>query len=226
MFKDLAISAGALLIVSAVVFTPSVLAENSTSYSLSFESDEMQKFWPTPPNHYQQIDAVMWRDGDITSLSQLKNLRAEWAVDPDYVVIGSTDSNYFAKCIFQRTDLPCLRFAAHIQTRKIGRSSVDLKIYDANNQLLAWNSANLVIYKVDNPSLMPSSQPQSSIAPIASPSLAPSPSSNSEQLRQFEQKISYLEDKVNQQEQELKQTKNILERILNFLKRIFTRTLF
>ncbi|MFH2019183.1 MAG: hypothetical protein ABII80_01000 [bacterium] len=202
--------------------TPSLHSEGN-SYSLSFSSDPLRVWWPSYPNQYQQVDGAMWRDGDFTSLVNLKDLTAVWNFDPNYIVVGNTTSFYENRCNLNRTDLPCIRFVAHIQTLKLGNTSVNLKIYDKDGQEIVWNSYPIIIYDVSpaTPSAVPSLAPTSipgSPAPTINPS--PSPTINPNQIREFEQRINYLEKQVSNQQTAIQKINDLLQKILNSLKHL------
>lgn len=195
----------------------------TASYSLSFPSEPVSLFSPTPPNHEQQIDAFLWRDGDTVSLKDMENLRAEWKI-PQFVYVQRTSTDYFDNCPAVRTDLPCIRFKAHVTTQNPGRSFVSLEVFQ-DQQSLAWNSTGLEVMPepspVPQPTSIPGASPRPSQVPSPSPVVSPSPTPD-QNLEEIQQKVLYLEEKVSEQNKQLEQQQSLLDRIIHFLQR-FTR---
>ncbi len=221
-----------LTVVTAVflLVTASTLSVKAASYSLSFSSDPISAFWPTPTNHVQQMEAFLWRDSDYSSLKQLEGLTTQWTVDPAFITITATGSSYFDSCPQVRKDLPCIMFYAQIVTSKSGRSDVNLRILQ-NGQELVWNAYPIVIKDIGAvssipPQLLKQSPPQTvtpKASPVANlvPEISPSPLPTG-QPRDYDQEIKYLKEQLSEQQRQIDENRNLLQRILDFLKRIFS----
>ena len=178
-------------------------------YSLSFASDNVSAFYPTPPNHFQNVNGFLWRDGDKISLKNIENLTTSWKL-PDAVSVVRTDSYYYDKCPEVRKDLPCIAFSAQFTTNASGRYSLNLEVFQ-NEELLVWNTANFEIVNISTPTptiiptgYTPTTKP--TFTPTSTPIYSPLPSPNKE-LEEVQQKVRYLEEKVEQQQ-------TILQKIL------------
>lgn len=190
------------------------------SYSLSFESDPVKKWWPTAPNSVQQIDAALWKDGDGNKVQQFMNIDTVWQVDSSYLEIKNTSSSYFDKCpVPTAGGRPCLRFAAHVVTKKPGKSSIMLKVINKETSDEVWNSYPLEIFSLTSP--YPTALPSSVPSPMPAPTFIPEDQVSAKEFEEVQQKVTYLQSQLDEQQQEIKETRGLLARIVTLLKRIF-----
>jgi len=208
------------LITTFLIFASKTNAQNNNdpywSYSLSFSSDNLSAFHPTAPNHFQNVNGFLWRDGDKTSLKNMENLTTNWKL-PDAVSVVRADSYYYEKCPDVRKDLPCIVFSAQFTTNASGRYPLTLEVFQ-NEELLVWNTANFEIVSISTPTptivptgYTPTTKPTFTSPPTPFYSSLPLPN---RELEEVQQKVRYLEEKVEQQQ-------TILQKILFFLKKIF-----
>lgn len=129
------------------VVTPTVAPQTTlTGYSLSFEQDVVQKWWPMPSDQYVGISAAVWKDNDGNNVKQFKGMvTANWQFDSQYVTYRQGETQYYDQCpISSVNNRPCLYFTALVHTLKTGSSSVSLKVTDYKGGQV-WNSAQLII---------------------------------------------------------------------------------
>lgn len=194
--------------------TPTLNPSGLSQYSLSFESDPVRKFWPTPPNHFQGVAAALWKDSDGDNVKRFTNLQAEWIFDPKYFSVSNTSSQYFNQCPIQMVNnRPCIYFYANVATKSPGRTTVQLRVKN-NLGEEAWNSYPVIIDDISQ-----------SPAPVISAGVntqTPLPSiASGREYNDLEQKVTMLEKKVQEQDVQIKQTQGLLERILSFLQTFF-----
>lgn len=212
-------------------YTADPTPQDIQSYSLSFESDPISKWWPTAPNSVQQLDAAIWKDSDGTAVKNFTNLRTDWQVDPNYLTVTDTSSSYFDQCpVLTVGNRPCIRFAAHIITRQTGHTGVKLVVTDINTGRQTWNAYPVEIFSVASDQPSPSvTQGMPTLTPIPTQRNGPSPiptfypenQVSTKELKDIQQKVTYLEKKVQNQQQQLEKSQSTLEKILSFLKRFF-----
>ncbi|MBU0974891.1 hypothetical protein KKD03_04280 [Patescibacteria group bacterium] len=189
------------------------------TYSLSFESDPIRKWWPTAPNSVQQIDAAIWKDSDEDNVKNFTAIVADWQVDSTYFEITDTSSSYFSTCPTPTVSgRPCIRFAAHVKTKKTGKTSVMLKVTDTKTGRETWNSYPAEIYSV---SAQETNQPTISPSLLPISSFIPENQISNEEFKEIQQKVTYLQSQFNEQQTQIVETQNILQKMLNFLKRLF-----
>ncbi|HSW89253.1 MAG TPA: hypothetical protein VLH19_00065 [Patescibacteria group bacterium] len=200
---------------------------NLNTYSVSFEADPIRKWWPTAPNSVQQIDAALWKDSDGTLVQNFSNVSAVWQVDPNFLTITDTSSNYFAVCpVVTAGGRPCIHFAAHVITQGLGSTAIKLTITDPRTRQVAWNQYPLVIYNI-NPSAYPSSTPYLIVTTAPNYTATPKPTFipenkvSTEEFKKVQQRVEYLENQVQTQQQQLSQTQSLVQKILSFLQQIF-----
>lgn len=194
---------------------------NLQSYSLSFESDPIRKWWPTAPNSVQQIDAAIWKDSDGDNVRNFTNLGADWQVDANYLEITNTTSSFFKVCpVVTVSGRPCIMFSAHAVTKKPGQSAISLRVTDNQTGSQTWNSYPLEIFSVNEPTVTPSPMP-SAASPKPQPTFIPEKRITNDEFQEIQQKVTYLQSQIDQQQAELDETQNVLDRVVNFLKRLF-----
>lgn len=186
------------------------------TYSLSFANDNLSAFHPTPPNHFQNVNGFLWRDGDKTSLREMENLTTNWKL-PSSVSVVRTDSYYYDSCPEVRKDLPCIVFSAQFTTKASGRYSLTLEVFQGE-ELLVWNTANFEIVDISTPTptlvpsgFIPTGKPSPTSTPVSTYTPYPAPD---RELEEVQQKVRYLEEKVEQQQ-------SLLQKILYFLRKLF-----
>jgi len=192
-------------------------------YSLSFESDPIRKWWPTAPNSVQQIDAAVWKDSDGDNVKQFTSLTADWQVDSNYFEITNTTSSYFSTCpVPTVSGRPCIRFAAHVKTKKPGNTSIMLKVTDTKTGRQTWNSYPAEVYSLPTASVAFSS-PSPTILSTSQPvsSFIPSNTVSSKEFAEVQQKVTYLQTQLDQQKTAISKTQNLVDRIVTFLKNLF-----
>lgn len=203
--------------------TPTPSMSNPTmSYSLSFSSDPVSAFWPTPPNSVEQMEAFLYKYGDYTSVKQLQNLSTLWTVDPTFLTIKNTGSVYFDRCPQVNKEFPCIMFYAQIITNQPGKSTVKLRILQANGQELIWNSYPINIINVQPPNqpVVTSQIPSYPSYPPTTPHIVFTPTPTG-QPRNYEQEIKYLQEKVAVQEKQIQENTNLLQKVISFLAKFF-----
>jgi len=185
------------------------------TYSLSFETDPIRKWWPTYPNTVQQIDAALWKDSDGDNVKNFTALIADWQVDSNYLEITNTTSSYLPVCpLVTVSSRPCIHFAAHVKTKKTGKSAVTLRLTDTKTGRQAWNSYPLEIYQLNETSPSPSQSPQLV-------SFVPENHVTEAEFKEVQQQVTYLQTKLDAQQSELTKTQSTLNKIIAFLKRLF-----
>lgn len=196
-----------------------------SSYSLSFNTDPMQMWWPTAPNSVQQLDAGIWKDGDGSKVQNFTNLSAEWQVDSNFIEITDTSSAYSATCasVQMAGGRPCIHFAAHAKTKKSGTTYVSLKITDQLTGAEVMNSYPVMIYSVASPIPSPTGVTigSPSPSPVPNPSFIPENRVSTREFEEVQQKVTYLQSQLDQQQSQLNETQNLLTRIYTFLKKLF-----
>lgn len=198
------------------------VSQDLQSYSLSFESDPIKKWWPTAPNTVQQIEAAVWKDSDGDSVKNFKNLYAEWQVDSSYLEIKNTSSSYFPQCPLPTiSSRPCIRFVAHAVTKKPGLSSISLTVTDMISGRQSMNQYPLEIYPIENTPPNPVATPIGSQSASAMPSFIPESKVTDKEFKEIQQKVTYMQSQINQQQQQINQTQSLVGRVVEFLRRIF-----
>jgi hypothetical protein len=193
---------------------PSVNPAGLSTYSLSFESDPIRKWWPIAANHFEGVSAALWKDGDGNNVKRFTNLQTEWQFDPQYFTVANTSSEYFETCPIEAVNKrPCIYFYASVRPNKAGNTSVQLKVKDGTGEE-AWNAYPTII---DDVSIQPT--PSVKPSPSIKPTVMPIPTGN--EYKNLEQKVVMLENKIKEQEVKLNQTQGILEKIIFFLKNLF-----
>ncbi len=179
-----------------------------STYSLSFESDPIKKWWPIASNQYEDITAALWKDSDGANVSKFTNLQTEWQFDPKYISVAWTSSKYFDTCpVPTAGGRPCIYFYASVQPQMPGNTNVQLKVKDGSGEE-AWNAYPLIIENIsDNPN------------PTINPTSVPVPEGSN--YKNLEQKVNLLEQQLQEQNVKIDNTQNTLDKILSFLKKIF-----
>lgn len=211
-----------ILICSGLIFLHAPIHAQTGSYSLSFPKEPMSLFYPTPPNHIQQVEAFLWKDGDYASLKTMKDLVANWKI-PQFVYVTNTNSYYFDSCPQVRTDLPCIMFSAQVTTQGSGKSFLSLEITKLN-QVIAWNSTGLEVVAVSTspvPSPRLTTTPTSTPPPglIDMPPITPTVYPHA-QVEEIKQQVLYLEEKLSEQNKQIQSQQSIINKIVAFLTRI------
>lgn len=201
--------------------TEQVNGSGISSYSLSFESDPIRKWWPTAPNSVQQIDAAIWKDADGDNVKKFTNISTDWQVDSNYFEIKNTTSSYFDKCpVANVGGRPCIRFAAHVVTKKPGKSTIMLKVTDELSKEVTWNSYPVEIYSLENQTPTPVN-PSIYPSPYPTPIFIPETKVTDKEFEEVKQKVTYLQTQLENQQKQISGTQRLLDRITNFLKRLF-----
>jgi hypothetical protein len=202
--------------------TPIPSKSDLSTYSLSFESDPIRKWWPLAPNHYEDITAALWKDSDGTNVSRFTNLQAEWQLDPQYFSVAYTSSQYFYQCpVITANNRPCIYFYASVRPNKPGTTSVQLKVKDGTGEE-AWNAYPAVIEDISKTPVPTQIPTETSFPrPLPTPISTSIPIPVGNEYKNLEQKVTMLEAKIREQDVKLNQAQNILDRIMTFLRNLF-----
>lgn len=179
-----------------------------STYSLSFESEPIRKWWPLAANHSEDVTAALWKDSDGDNVSRFTNLSTEWQFDPKYISVVYTSSKYFDQCpVPTAGGRPCIYFYASVKPNMPGATSVKLTVKDQSGEE-AWNAYPLIIEDISV-----------GVSPTFMPTSIQVPQGN--EYESLEQKVNMLEAAVSEQDVKLNQTQSVLDRIMLFLKNLF-----